>query len=111
MGILALRNSNGRNAVSELHGQVSRKMWHFLWGDAREEDVPITHVTNGVHTANWMARRLKNLFVKYLGSDWYEHLDEADFWSKIDDIPRCRVVGCSFASETQAGILSARARP
>jgi starch phosphorylase len=87
MGILALRNSNGRNAVSELHGQVSRKMWHFLWSDAREEDVPITHVTNGVHTANWMARRLKNLFIQYLGSDWYEHLDEAEFWSRMDAIP------------------------
>ncbi|HUG35188.1 MAG TPA: alpha-glucan family phosphorylase [Anaerolineales bacterium] len=87
MGILALRNSEGRNAVSELHGQVSRKMWHFLWNDKPEQDVPIGYVTNGVHTANWLARRLKNLFVKFLGSDWYEHLDEADFWSKIGDIP------------------------
>ena len=52
-----------------------------------EEDVPITHVTNGVHTANWMARRLKNLFDKYLGDDWYDHLDEPELWSKIDDIP------------------------
>jgi starch phosphorylase len=87
MGILALRNSAGRNAVSELHGEVSRRMWHFLWNDKPEQDVPIIHVTNGVHTANWMARRLKNLFVKHLGSDWYEHLDQADFWSKIDGIP------------------------
>jgi starch phosphorylase len=87
MGILALRNSDGRNAVSELHGQVSRRMWHFLWSDKREEEVPIAHVTNGVHTANWMARRLKNLFNQYLGSDWYEHLDAAEVWSKIDDIP------------------------
>ena len=87
MGILALRNSEGRNAVSELHGQVSRKMWHFMWNDKSEQDVPISHVTNGVHTANWLARRLKNLFLKYLGSDWYEHLDETEFWSKIDEIP------------------------
>ena len=87
MGILALRNSDGRNAVSELHGHVSRKMWHFLWSDKPEQEVPIGYVTNGVHTANWMARRLKNLFEKYLGTDWYEHLDEPGFWSKVDEIP------------------------
>ena len=87
MGILALKSSNGRNGVSELHGDVSRKMWHFLWEDKKEEDVPIDFVTNGVHTANWLARRLKNLFNKYLGADWYDHLDEPGFWSKVDEIP------------------------
>jgi glycogen phosphorylase len=87
MGILALRHSDGRNAVSELHGQVSRKMWHFLWADRDEADVPITHVTNGVHVSNWMARRLSILFKEYLGEDWYEHLDEPELWSRIDDIP------------------------
>ncbi|HQV93807.1 MAG TPA: alpha-glucan family phosphorylase [Anaerolineales bacterium] len=87
MGILALRNSDGRNAVSELHGEVARKMWNFLWADKAEKDVPITYVTNGVHTANWMARRLTNLFSKHLGSDWYDHLDEPEFWSKVDEIP------------------------
>jgi len=87
MGVLALRNSNGRNAVSELHGHVSRKMWHFLWPDNDEEDVPITHVTNGVHVSNWMARRLSNLFNDHLGSDWLEHLDETELWNKVEDIP------------------------
>src|SRR5215208_1620731 len=87
MGILALRNSGGRNGVSELHGQVARKMWHFLWTDKSEDTVPITHVTNGVHVSNWMARRLINLFNDYLGEDWYEHLDVPDFWASIDDIP------------------------
>ena len=87
MGILALRNSNGRNGVSELHGQVARKMWHFLWPDREEKDVPITHVTNGVHTTNWMARRLRILFDGYLGADWLDHLDEPELWTKLDDIP------------------------
>jgi len=87
MGVLALRNSNGRNAVSELHGQVSRQMWHSLWPDGEEEEVPITHVTNGVHVSNWMARRLFNLFVEHLGKDWYEHLDEPELWNKVDAIP------------------------
>lgn len=87
MGILALRNSTGRNAVSELHGRVSRRMWHFLWADRAEEEVPITHVTNGVHVSNWTARRLINLFCDFLGEDWYDHIDDPDFWANIDTIP------------------------
>ena len=87
MGILALRNADGRNAVSELHGTVSRKMWHFLWKGVDEDDVPITHITNGVHVSNWMARRLANLFTKYIADDWYQRLDEPELWTKVDAIP------------------------
>jgi starch phosphorylase len=81
-----LRFSKGRNAVSELHGRVSRKMWHFLWPDKSEEETPITYVTNGVHTANWMGRRLRVLLTKYLGEDWLDHLDDPDLWSKLNDV-------------------------
>ena len=87
MGVLALRNSNGRNAVSELHGHVSRKMWHFLWKDKSEDEVPIIHVTNGVHVSNWMARRLYHLFKKYIADDWYDRLDDAGIWDEVDAIP------------------------
>ena len=87
MPILALRLSGGSNGVSELHGQVSRRMWKFLWPDCEEKDVPIQHVTNGVHTRNWMARRLNILFEKHLGGDWYDHLDEPAFWAKLDNLP------------------------
>jgi starch phosphorylase len=87
MGVLALRNSQGRNAVSELHGHVSRKMWNFLWPDRPVDQVPITHVTNGVHTANWMARRLRELLNTHLGSDWQDHLDEPALWSGLDSVP------------------------
>ena len=87
MGVLALRNAEGRNAVSELHGRVARRMWNFLWPDRPENEVPITYVTNGVHTANWMARRLRNLLDTRLGADWYDHLDEAGIWSKLDALP------------------------
>jgi glycogen phosphorylase len=93
MGVLALRNSNGRNAVSELHGRVARKMWNFLWNDKEESKVPITHVTNGVHVSNWMARRMANLFSDYLGDDWREHLDDQDFWTNIGDIPDAELWG------------------
>ena len=88
MPILALRLSDGRNAVSELHGRVSRKMWHFLWPKIEEdEDVPITSITNGVHTATWMARRVRVLFDKHLGDDWLERLDDPETWVKVDSIP------------------------
>jgi starch phosphorylase len=91
MGVLALRNSDGRNAVSELHGHVSRKMWNFLWEDKDEDDVPITYVTNGVHVSNWMARRLFNLFKTYIAEDWYDRLDDTDLWNKVDNIPDAEV--------------------
>ncbi len=87
MGVLALRNSEGRNAVSELHGRVARRMWNFLWPDTPEADVPITHVTNGVHTANWMARRMRILLDAYLGPEWYDRLDDPELWSGLDKIP------------------------
>jgi len=87
MGVLALKFSKGKNAVSELHGHVSRGMWHFLWKNESEENVPITHVTNGVHTANWMARRLWMLLDKHLGKDWMDRLDDAELWDKLDALP------------------------
>ncbi len=87
MPILALKLSGGSNGVSELHGEVSRDMWKFLWQDRDVKDVPIQHVTNGVHTANWMARRLNMLLEKYLGDDWYDNLDDHALMAKLDSIP------------------------
>jgi starch phosphorylase len=87
MGVLALHYSEGRNAVSELHGRVARGMWQFLWKDREVEDVPITYVTNGVHTATWMARRLRVLFNKYLGENWLQELDDPAIWEKVEGIP------------------------
>ncbi len=88
MPVLALRLSEHHNAVSELHGQVARRMWHHLWPDLPEEKVPIDYITNGVHTDTWLARRLQGLYDRYLGSDWREHLDNPALWhSKIEDIP------------------------
>lgn len=88
MGVLALRNSEGRNAVSELHGRVARSMWKFLWPEAEDEDdVPITYVTNGVHTSNWMARRLQVLYAHYLGEDWLEQIDDPSLWERIERVP------------------------
>ena len=96
MGVLALRNSQGRNAVSELHEGVARKMWNFLWPDCPEAEVPITHVTNGVHSANWMARRMRHLLDWYLGGDWYERLDDTDLWTQVDRIPDSELLDVRF---------------
>jgi starch phosphorylase len=87
MPILALRLSEKRNGVSELHGKVSRKMWNFLWPDLSDEEVPITHITNGVHTGTWLARRLRVLFDRYLGGDWWERLDDPAMWAGVEEIP------------------------
>jgi glycogen phosphorylase len=87
MPVLALRFSNGRNGVSELHGQVTREMWKFIWPESKVEDVPIGHVTNGVHTGTWMARRLSHLYDRYLGVDWMERVDDPDTWKLIRRIP------------------------
>jgi starch phosphorylase len=88
MPTLALRASDGRNAVSELHGRVARRMWKFLWPEVQDDDdVPITYVTNGVHTATWLARRMRVLFDKYLGADWLHNLDDPETWIKVDAIP------------------------
>jgi starch phosphorylase len=87
MPVLALHLSEHSNAVSELHGQVSRAMWQFLYPDKKVEDVPITHITNGVHTTTWLSRRMGLLFNKYLGEDWMYRMDDLDLWEKVKDIP------------------------
>lgn len=87
MPVLALHLSSGVNAVSELHGKVSRHMWRFLWPEKSEDDVPIIHITNGVHMGSWLARRQRILYERYLGSDWWKNLDDPELWSLIDNIP------------------------
>jgi starch phosphorylase len=87
MTVLALRLSAQHNGVSRLHGAVSRRMWHFLWPDIEVDETPIGAITNGVHTATWLAPRLAALYARYLGRDWYEQLDEPALWKKIEKIP------------------------
>jgi starch phosphorylase len=87
MTILALKTSEHRNAVSKLHGKVTRRMWHNLWPDCSEDDVPITYITNGVHTPTWIALENRQLYSKYLGKDWVEKQDDAEIWKNVDDIP------------------------
>ena len=62
-------------------------MWRPLWGERAPEAVPITHVTNGVHTLTWMATPMQKLLDRYLGPDWPLHRTESKLWERIDDIP------------------------
>ena len=86
MPTLALKFSDHRNAVSELHGRVARHMWKDLWPGLEEDEVPITHVTNGVHTPTWLARRLRNLYDHHLGAGWLERVDDPQTWTGISNI-------------------------
>ncbi len=87
MPILALKLSERSNGVSKLHGEVSRAMWHFLWPDRKVEEVPISHVTNGVHSHTWVSRRMGMVFDQYLGTEWRDNLDDVEMWKKVEDIP------------------------
>ena len=87
MSTLAMKMALYRNGVSELHGEVARKMWGALWPNLSEEDVPIGHVTNGIHSPTWLARRMKHLFLRYFSEEWMAHLDDPKIWEAVEDIP------------------------
>ena len=86
MTILALRLSRHANGVSKLHGEVSRSLWKDVWTGVPVHEVPITNITNGVHTKTWMAPEFAALYRKHVG-DWEEHLTEPEFWRGVIDIP------------------------
>ncbi|MBI5032832.1 MAG: alpha-glucan family phosphorylase [Chloroflexi bacterium] len=87
MTVLALKFSESANGVSELHGDVARKMWHFLWPDRSDNDVPIGSITNGVHSLSWLAPDYQELFDQVLPTNWRERLDDPELWQTIDKIP------------------------
>ncbi|MGH7857868.1 MAG: alpha-glucan family phosphorylase [Candidatus Binatia bacterium] len=87
MTVFALRLAAHRNAVSQLHGKVSRRMWKPLWPDRNEEQVPIISVTNGVHLPTWVGAELRDLYRRFLGPDWLKQHDEASLWERLSEIP------------------------
>jgi starch phosphorylase len=84
---LGLRMSRAANAVSRRHGQVSRAMWRELFGAKSNDEVPIQHVTNGVHVPTWMSRAMRELLAKHLGDGWEERHSDDPMWGRIDAIP------------------------
>ncbi|MEO6889106.1 MAG: alpha-glucan family phosphorylase [Ktedonobacteraceae bacterium] len=87
MTVLALHLAGHHNGVSALHGEISRHMWQFLWPGVDADEVPIDSITNGVHTPSWIAPELDALLKRYLGADWQQHVDEGEFWNRINEIP------------------------
>jgi glycogen phosphorylase len=87
MTVLALTLAGRKNGVSELHGAVSRNIFNNVWPGIPEDDVPIAHITNGIHTLTWLSPSFKYLYNKYLSADWQERLYSKDVWDKIDTIP------------------------
>jgi len=87
MAVLALRLSYLSNGVSQIHGDVSRKMFSPVYPGVPVNEVPITSITNGVHIRSWLSRDVAHLFDQYLGPQWAEDpLNEA-IWNRVDLIP------------------------
>jgi glycogen phosphorylase len=83
---LAMRMSRTRNGVSRLHGKVARAMWRPLFPDS-DDDVPITHVTNGAHLPTFLSPPFRELFDRHLGGDWERRASDPRTWEAVDAIP------------------------
>jgi glycogen phosphorylase len=106
MAVLALKLADYCNGVSQLHGDVSRKMWKNLWPDLPEEHLPLTSISNGVHTKTWLANEMTGLLIRYLGTRWLDDPTDYSIWRKAAHIPdaelwrtheRCRERLVAFA--------------
>ena len=83
MAIVGLKGARQRNGVSSLHGHVARRMWNGLWPGCPEENVPIGHVTNGVHVMSWLAPSIARLYDRCLRPTWVDHQSDPSVWSPI----------------------------
>ena len=83
----ALRTSRAANGVSRRHGEVAREMWHAMWAEREVDEVPITHVTNGVHVPTWLGTPMWELLNRHLGEDWLDRATDPATWAPVDDIP------------------------
>lgn len=87
MTVLALSIAGRKNGVSELHGAVSRNIFKNAWPTVPEDEVPIGHITNGIHTLTWMSPSIRVLFDKYVAPDWADRINEKSVLDQIDNIP------------------------
>jgi starch phosphorylase len=86
MTVLGLKVGYRANAVSALHGEVSRSMWKVLYPGRSEDDVPIGHITNGVHVPTWLAPQMFRLYARHLGPSWHERSGDAEIWEGIENV-------------------------
>jgi starch phosphorylase len=87
MTVLALRLASFSNGVSQLHGNVTRRMWNEIWKGVPESEVPIGHVTNGVHFRSWVSFEMNQLYDRYLGPKWREEPADPKLWQRVETIP------------------------
>ena len=86
MTVLAFKMSRYANGVSCLHGRVSRRAWQALWPHHREDEVPVGHITNGVHVRTWLAPAMQELYSRHVGPDWADNLHDPKMWARIDSV-------------------------
>ncbi len=86
MTVLGLKLSRRANAVSSLHGYVTRRMWAHLWPWRVEEEIPIGHITNGVHVSSWLAGQMQFLYDRHFPADWYDRVGEFNVWQSIFNV-------------------------
>lgn len=86
MTVFALNMSRAANGVSELHGEVSRDMWNFLYPGAQTEEVPIGHVTNGAHNLTFTSQAMRDLLGTVLPADWTERLEDEQMWQAVEQL-------------------------
>lgn len=87
MTALALRLSEYRNAVSKRHAEVTVQMWASMWPGTAAQDIPIEHITNGIHVPTWIEPKMEMLFNKYLGPEWLADHDNPYIWELVEEIP------------------------
>ena len=86
MTVLGLKLSHRANAVSALHGEVSREMWTGLYPGRKEDSVPIGHITNGVHVPTWLSPQMFRLYDRHLGTGWHERSSDPKIWEGIENV-------------------------
>ena len=86
MTVLGLRGAARSNAVSALHGRVTRRMWRGLWPGRAESEVPVGHITNGVHVSSWLAPPMRQLFDATLGADWEVRMGDPETWAPVSAV-------------------------
>jgi starch phosphorylase len=87
MTVLGMRMANYSNGVSKLHGEVAREMWRHLWPGRAIDEIPIKHITNGVHIPSWISLRKRNIFDRFLGMGWESNPGQERIRKNIDAIP------------------------
>jgi starch phosphorylase len=87
MAVFAVGMSSHSNAVSKLHAVVARRLWSNLWPNVPDEEIPIEHITNGVHLRSWISQDMGTLLDRYLGPRWTEEPSDTSIWSRVREIP------------------------